>query len=120
MPRRKYRFASRADAEDALRKSERAHLLAEWFASALIEGRITYVGKDGTTKVGYFTTRHSAVVFAYVFDLRIDSPHCIRGLWDADDMHDLIVALSRHEDTRELGRLLDLARTISIRKAVSA
>jgi hypothetical protein len=120
--RRKYRFKSRADAEDAFNCCDRERLQAEWFASAIVMGTTTQVGvaSDGcrNNTVGYFTTRHSA--FVYVLSEQTSySPHCIRGIWDIDNVGHIVGALLRSEDTHDFGRMIDQARTLATRRLLS-
>lgn len=110
--RTKYQFKTRADAETAYKETDRQRLASEWFATAIMQGRLVEMGKFNEgyriVTVGYFITTHSAFVYATHNEDRI---HCIRGIWDVDHLADLIAALMRYEDSHEFGRLLDAART---------
>jgi hypothetical protein len=113
--RRKYKFADRGQAEDKFESADRRRLIAEWFASALLTGRVNHVGHvdvegNWTTHVGYFTVRYSAIVFAYRLSSDERRVHCIRDLADIDNMGQLIRDCLRHEPTRRYGELLDKAR----------
>lgn len=111
MTRRKYRFPDRATAEDAYVQADRQRLLTEWFATALLTGTTVRVGAmaiDGAYQtVGYVALQHTALVYCVTHE---GPPHCIRGIWDTDSVGDVIAGLMRHDDTHDLGRLLDKAR----------
>lgn len=115
MSRRKYRYKNRAEAEDAWLKTERQRLLAEWFATALIQEQTTIVAKNifethHRITTGFFTLRHSSVVFAYY--QKRTGPHCLIGIWDADsdELRELITSFVRIPDAHDLGIALDKAR----------
>lgn len=116
MGRRKYRFKSRAEAEEAYQVADRGKLLAEWFASALLKQSYTLVRtvtyNGAITDVGYYNTRSTSVVFATYVPQRPEDPHCIRGLWDSDSeqFRNVVAALMRDEETHDFGRALDEAR----------
>ena len=103
---RRYRFRDRAEAEAAYQEADGKRMRAEWFATAILQGRTVDVGEvmDGyrPVKVGYFVTKHWAFVYALADDL--ECIHTIRGIWNEDDMGLLINGQSWRgcEDYREL------------------
>lgn len=114
---RKYRFPDRQSAEDAYHYTDKERLKAEWFASALLMGKLQQVGtvreSSWTTTVCWFATQHSYFVAAYTSDR--GSCHCIRGVWDTDELGPIVAALLRYDDSHDFGRLLDKARYEAVR-----
>ena len=102
----KYRFKTRAEAEAAYQEADGKRMRAEWFATAILQGRTVDVGEamdgDKPIRVGYFVTQHSGFVYAVADDPRCI--HTIRGVWNEGDMGLLINGQSWRgcEDYRDL------------------
>ncbi len=115
MPRRKYKFKTRAEAEEAFQKADRQRLLTEWVFSAFIAknhhtcGRVKF--NDARIEVGYVGVRHTIIVYA-VNRFPEFMPHRVIGIWGADDqdLQNTIAGTSKHTDTYPLSDLLNRAR----------
>lgn len=81
--RRKYKYPSRGEAEDACAAAEQRQLWVEWIFSAVLSGRTRAVGHTKDWAVGYVVMRHIALV--YELNRSKQQLNRIGGIWDVDD-----------------------------------
>lgn len=119
MPRRKYQFKDRAQAEENYRKQEQRALRAEWLLTAMMEKRHVKVGRTKCITVGYVVLQHNILVYCLSNEKGI---HRVCGIWNSGDqeLSSLIVHLQHfgafgdelYAHDRKMAELLTTAKEL--------